>query len=1444
MGHKDLLYFLQYMGTDPSHLIFEDELTGLYNRRFLLNYLKHKMPQDSLKNKPTSLLMMDLDYFKEVNDTYGHGVGDKVLIWVGKIAKKVSGKKGMVIRYGGDEFMILMPGADKETALQIGEQLIQQIHEEPICLDEVEGDLHITLSIGCASVPDDATSSKSLIQKVDTALYHAKRFGRDRIASADQVDLQDVFPKTALYQLDHAKITGRRTQLVKIAEALKKFGQRQSQFLIVEGTDGMGKSEILGAIQQSLPKNRIYQISVKGVPQEMFRPYYIITNILFEMLNQQPERGREILEDLTPKEANCLSYILHQSEEPEGISHHEDGKTLREHIFNAIVHFILKVLDSKPFVLLIDDLHFSDKATLIVLRRLLLRRDIPFFICGTATDIRLDKVQGETTPLEQFLDTFEEELSIGRMSLTPLTAKDIADYFQKIFPNVSLPENFEKVLAQLTQGNPLFLSGILRKLIQDEKVTLDGHQWVVKPLEDGYLPKSLEEIVSQKIAALDEEGRHLLDHAATYGENISLSALAGSSENIETNVQEFVDQAVEQGLISSEFHINDETVRFLSRRILDITYGKIQEDQKQELHERIGTYQEVLHSQRLLPSAATLAYHFQLSANREKARTYQESQQAFNNKIFNAKEALHYTGEKLPDAVPEDIPLDPASISQIPGVIHALLTAVRNSKLYPPGSSAVVSATKKLKESIFEILIDNERINITQADKTLMVNGEPTDVTEFKSIAEAFVKFLSRLELAGITFFRGLKEKELTVLIESFSQISMKVVDPHFWQDFSTEQRLFHIDLKQVRYTNIGRGEEEDKDHEISHENGMIEPMLDSSELFENMDQGLDEQDLNQLPQVIRHLLTSASNIKLYPPESKAINHSIEDLQKALHSILLKRPGFTLARIGEGLLVNGIKIDTAEFKTMAESLLKLFDRIGLRSLTFLKEISTQDLRTFIIALGNPRDKELDGEFWRGFARDQKISSIIFDQHFYGILEEKIGISSDQATHIEEEVTEAEENLESQIALEQKAEKTLFEAPLEEEGAVQFTEDFLISAAQQLNDLFLKGEEKKSRHLVDQLFQGFKEQTLQIRIKIIHIMGNLLNDQFIASQSWSVKLLTDPLLVVLAEEKEPDVVKEISVFLTRTTANLIGFGDYPFASRIHMHLLNRQQQLKDSKDPSAQQLKMVLIQELDLKTQEILLEDLKSQDLSRQQQATQLLGSLGPAASSMLIEAIKKEDDLRLRQIASRLLGNLGPKAAKLIKGELVLAGFAEERLRILEVIDNITQDIRTELAYAIGDENPKVRHGALRLVERLNDAELTSLLLEYANHEDSSMAVTAIKSLGKLKPAGTIDLLVSLLHSAKETERLIACCRALGQIADPACIEPLAKVMVPGGFFTLRKRKSSLIRATAAFALAQIPHPRVTEVLSLYVEDRDPRVRQSARDYLKTLKSSTSDGDD
>ena len=141
-------------------------------------------------------------------------------------------------------------------------------------------------------------------------------------------------------------------------------------------------------------------------------------------------------------------------------------------------------------------------------------------------------------------------------------------------------------------------------------------------------------------------------------------------------------------------------------------------------------------------------------------------------------------------------------------------------------------------------------------------------------------------------------------------------------------------------------------------------------------------------------------------------------------------------------------------------------------------------------------------------------------------------------------------------------------------------------------------------------------------------------------------------------------------------------------------------------------------------------------------------------------------------------------------------------------------------------------------MERLNDQRLTPLLVDYASHKDSTIAIAALKSLGKMKPAGAVGVLVSLLDSSKDRERVIAACRALEQIADPASIAPLAKVIAPRGFFSFQKPRDPLVRATAAFALAQISDPRVTEILTLHLEDSDWRIRQTAHEIVNSQNPS------
>jgi len=1442
MEYKDLLHFLQHVGTDPSRLIFEDELTGIYNRRFLLNYFRYKVPWDSLENRPLSLLMMDLDRFKEINDNYGHEAGDQVLIWVASLIKEVSGDQGLAIRYAGDEFIILMPNGGKEAALEVAEQLLQRLHQEVVRLPEVDEELRITLSIGVASAPDDAYTGKALIQKADTALYYAKKTGRDRFANAKEIAPEEVFTKTALYQLDKARIAGRKNQLTKVAEALRKFSKRESQFLIVEGASGMGKSEFIQTIRRNLAQTKIWQIAVNGVPQEGFRPYYLTTNILVEIMNHRPDKGAGILDHLSPQEVNYLSHILPQLGEPEEEAEQKDEKTQREMIFTTLVHFIPKLINSRPLIFFIDDLHLSDEATLLLLRKLLLRKDFPLFILGTATDILPGKGEGQQTPLQRFLTAYQQELIIDTVPLTPLTASDIGAHFRGIFPQASLPEDFEGSLAQVTQGNPLFLSEIQRKLVLEGKLTLTGQQWVVEPLEEGYLPKSLEEIVSQKIVALDKESKELLDQASTFGENVSLSLLTGSSENRETQVLEFVDQAVAQGLIRTDYQMNDDTIRFLGKRVLEITYGAIDEDRKRELHARIGDYQETLYEQKLLPSAATLAYHFQLSANHEKARLYLESQQTHNNKIFNPAEAVNYTGEKLEDTVPEDIPLDPTSLSEIPGVIRALLTTIRNIKLYPPGSKAIVTSTQQLKEVIDKILTDNQRLNITVVENDLVVNGETLDIGEFKSIAQAFMKFLNQVELRGIALSQGLAGHELRAMVEGLGRISKKMIDRRFWKRFAAEQRLYHINLKQVRYTTMAGPDGALEDSGAAQPESRGAPRYDASQIL-GIDQPLDDRDLNQIPDVLRCLLTATSNVKLYPPESTAIRYSIEQLYQALKAFLANRPALTLARVGESLLVNGQRIDTADFKTMADGFLRLLESVNLRSLSFLRDISVSELVAFISAAGQSTADGFDTFFWRRLAREQQLFAILFDQRLYGILGERVGIGTDQLEKAEElpegddlgpeqVVPGVHPDLVPTVSGIPPAVEPVQESFAAETSEVQLTDRSIDAMAEKLGDLLLKGDEKQALQIINQLFQDFVGQGDFIRTKVVNLCENFLEDPVYGSQPTLVEFLIDPLLRVFPQEEDLGILRQMATLLSQTAANLIQFGDYQMASRILTHLRNRQNQLQADRDTKALADETILLRELDPKTQMILLEDLRLKDPARLQRVTQLLSSLGAVAIPLLVEVIKGEDSLRLRQIASYLLKSLGPEGARLLKRELVLEGFPKERVRILEVIDGVTQDLKTELAYALGDDNPKVRRAAFRLTERLNDAQVTSLLFDYANHEDPKMAVIAIKSLGKVKPAGAVDVLLSLLESSKEVERLIACCRALGQLADPTAIEPLAKMLSPGSILSLRKRRSSAIRAAAAFALAQISHARVSEVLAPFADDRDPRVRQIARSRI------------
>ena len=212
----------------------------------------------------------------------------------------------------------------------------------------------------------------------------------------------------------------------------------------MEGPAGIGKTEFLEAVRQSLAKKKILQVKVNGISQEMFRPYYLITNILIDILNQRADKGAKVLEGLKPNELAYLAQIIPQIGEDQGTLKGDDEEKLREGIFTTLVQLIPKLLNKRALILFIDDLHLGDEASMHLLRSLVLKGGIPLLICSTSLEINGAKGEKENVPLEHFYRAYQQELGIQKLPLTPLTATDITRHIKRIFPNVQVPEGFKK----------------------------------------------------------------------------------------------------------------------------------------------------------------------------------------------------------------------------------------------------------------------------------------------------------------------------------------------------------------------------------------------------------------------------------------------------------------------------------------------------------------------------------------------------------------------------------------------------------------------------------------------------------------------------------------------------------------------------------------------------------------------------------------------------------------------------------------------------------------------------------------------------------------------------------------------------------------------------------------------------------------------------------------
>lgn len=170
---------LESANTKLQELALRDGLTGLLNRRYWESCLEREFARHQRYDNPVSLVIFDIDHFKRVNDTYGHQTGDEVIRTVAEITSQLVRETDFAGRYGGEEFVVLLPGTPLDGAAQFAERLRHAVEQK--VLDYQGSPLTFTISLGVAAIGDDMPGYQALLERADKALYVSKEQGRNRV---------------------------------------------------------------------------------------------------------------------------------------------------------------------------------------------------------------------------------------------------------------------------------------------------------------------------------------------------------------------------------------------------------------------------------------------------------------------------------------------------------------------------------------------------------------------------------------------------------------------------------------------------------------------------------------------------------------------------------------------------------------------------------------------------------------------------------------------------------------------------------------------------------------------------------------------------------------------------------------------------------------------------------------------------------------------------------------------------------------------------------------------------------------------------------------------------------------------------------------------------------------------------------------------------------------
>ncbi len=556
-----------------------DDLTGLLTRRPFVE-IANTILGERGPFATMSLIVLDVDEFKQVNDQHGHLQGDVVLRVIAGTLRELAASSGIIGRYAGDEFVILLPHAAIDEAGELAERIRATVRRTSIPLRERSGSTSATLSIGVAVARPEHRDFDSLFAVADRALYEAKRRGRDTVVSAVESNDASHGPALNLKHFVGREIENKR--LLRILDALESGPQLVS----VVGEAGVGKSSLVRRMAGEARLRAGCLVAGQCSEAGNKPPYAPWSEVIaaIESLGVVPAREWRELPRLVPS-------MSHESLAPE---------PNRYALLGEIVAYLRLAAATNPVIILLDDMQWSDAGTWDVVEHVMSQLDMEHvMLCLT---MRTEDLRGDA--LERRNRLLRDE-RFNEIPLARLTDADVRQWLGGVFGGEASRE-LNAFLQRYSEGNPLLATQVVRILLDAGVVRFEHGRWGLWSEPSRELTKALSDLMGRRLDRLSADARSVLNTAAVIGRTFDIDLAVAAGAGTEDEVLDALDQGIEHAVL----HATDSSgceFSFTHGLLVDAVRRSINPRRLARIHERVAAAME----QRSPERARAIAVHYE-----------------------------------------------------------------------------------------------------------------------------------------------------------------------------------------------------------------------------------------------------------------------------------------------------------------------------------------------------------------------------------------------------------------------------------------------------------------------------------------------------------------------------------------------------------------------------------------------------------------------------------------------------------------------------------------------------------------------------------------------------------------------------------------------------------------------------------------------------------------